>query len=71
MQFCCGVGNEAGYQAIITSILPVIAIALEDEKPEVLSPPSFTTKICEKTTRWMTIRNFTEFNIIFSIEIAF
>ena len=35
-------GKEAGYQAIITSILPVIAIALEDEKPEVLLQTSFT-----------------------------
>lgn len=35
LQFCCSAGGAAGYQAVITSILPVIAIALEDEKPEV------------------------------------
>lgn len=34
-QFCCSAGGAAGYQAVITSILPVVAIALEDEKPEV------------------------------------
>lgn len=34
-QFCCSAGGAAGYQAVISSILPVVAIALEDEKPEV------------------------------------
>ena len=34
-QYCCGEGGDAGYQAVIDSILPVIATALEDEKPEV------------------------------------
>ena len=34
-QFCCGAGGSAGYQAVITNILPVIATALEDEMPEV------------------------------------
>lgn len=40
-------GNEAGYQAIITSILPVIATALEDEKPEVLLQ-TFTIRNIQK-----------------------
>ena len=35
IQICCSDGGGPGYQAVINHILPVIAVALEDEKPEV------------------------------------
>ena len=35
-QFCCTKGlQDGGYDAVISSILPVISLSLEDEKPEV------------------------------------
>lgn len=34
-KFCCDEGDEGGYSAVLDSILPVIAVALEDDKSEV------------------------------------
>jgi hypothetical protein len=36
-QLCCEKGGEDGYAAMISNILPIIAYALEDDKPEVRS----------------------------------